>query len=65
MMLVGCLSGTNMTYLCVRCRTVPPLFAFLECFEVTMTLHPTGKSVGQVILGAGCSTISVAAASWW
>ena len=65
MMLVGCSSGTNMTYIFVCCRTVPPLFACLEWVEVTMTLHPTGKSVGQFVLGAGCSTIVVAAASWW
>ena len=29
-----------------------------------MTMHPTGKSVGQFVLGAGCSAIVVVAASW-
>ena len=64
MMLVGCSSGANMTYFFVCWCTVPPLFACLEWVEVTMTLHPTGKSVGQFVLGAGCSTIVVVAPSW-
>ena len=65
MMVVGCSSGANMTYFCVCCCTIPPLFACLEWVEVTMMLHPAEKSVGQFVLGAGCSTIFVAAASWW
>ena len=64
MMLEGCLSGANMTYFFVCWRTVPPLFACLEWVEVTMTLHSTGKSVGQFVLGVGCSAIVAAAASW-
>ena len=63
-MLEGCLSGANMTYFFVCWSTVPPLFACLGWIEVTMTLHPTGKAVGQFVLGAGCSTIVVAAVSW-
>ena len=46
-------------------RTVPPLFACLEWVEVTMMLHLMEKSVGQFVLGAGCSNIVVATASWW
>ena len=65
MMLVECLSGANMTYFFLCWRTVPPLFACLEWVEVTIMLHTTGKSVGQFVLGAGCSTIVVAAASLW
>jgi hypothetical protein len=65
MMLVGCSSGANMTYFFVWWRTVPPLFACLGWVYVTMTVHPTGKAVGQSVLGAGCSTIVVAAASSW
>ena len=53
-----------MTYFFVCWRTFPPLFACLGYFEVTMTLQPSGKSVGQVVLGAGCSTIVVAASFW-
>ena len=64
MMLVGCSSGANLTYLFVCWHTVPPLFAILKWVEVTITLHPTGKSVGQFVIGADCSTIVVAAGSW-
>ena len=64
MMLEGCSSGANMTYFFVCWRTVPPLFACLEWVEVTMTLYPMVKSVGQFILGAGFSAIVVAAESW-
>jgi len=59
MMSEGCSSGMNMTYFFVCQRTVPPLLAFLEWVEVTMTWHPIGKSVGQFELGAGCFTICV------
>ena len=65
MMLEGCLSGANMTYFFVCWSTVSPLFACLEWVEAAMILHPTGKSVGQFVLGAGCSTIVVATVSWW
>ena len=65
MMLEGTLSGANMTYFFVCWRIVPPLFACLRWVEVTMTVHSTGKAVGQFVLGAGCSTIVVAAALSW
>ena len=62
MELVGWLLGANMTYFFLCWLTVPPLFACLGWVEVTMTLHLGGKLVGQFVLGAGCSTIVVAAA---
>ena len=60
MMLVGCLSGMNMSYFLVCLQTVPALPACAGWEEVTVTRHPMWKSVGHVELCVGCSIICVA-----